>query len=69
MRVIGYYFATDIQTALARNAQRPDAQCVPAKAIRATRNRLELPSLAEGFDALFYVQSVADGFVVKEWAE
>jgi predicted kinase len=70
VRLLGYYFSTDIQTALARNAQRSAAQCVPAKAIRATRNRLELPTLAEGFDALFYVRSVADGsFVVEEWTE
>jgi predicted kinase len=67
-RVVGYYFATDIQSALDRNARRPAGACVPAKAIRATRNRMELPSLEEGFDELFYVQVVADGgFIVESW--
>jgi len=66
--VVGYYFATDIQTALERNARRLGRECVPPKAIRATRNRIERPSLEEGFAELFYVQSLSDGgFIVESW--
>jgi len=65
---VGYYFATDIQTALERNARRLGRECVPPKAIRATRNRIERPSLEEGFAELFYLQSLADGgFIVESW--
>jgi predicted kinase len=68
MRVIGYYFAIDIQIALDRNARRQGGACIPAKAIRATRNLMVRPSLEEGFDEILYVQSSADGgFLVEPW--
>jgi predicted kinase len=68
VRLVGYYFAINIQSALDRNARRLGRECVPPKAIRATRNRMELPSVEEGFAELFYVKSLADGeFSVESW--
>ena len=44
-----------------------DTQRIPEVEI-GTRNRLEVPSLGEGFDALFYVRTDAcGGFVVETW--
>lgn len=56
--VIGYAFQSRIADCLARNAARP--RPVPEVGVRATHSRLVMPSLAEGFDKLFYVRT-ADG--------
>ena len=38
------------------------------KAMLGTAGRLELPSLEEGFDKLYYVKTDGDGgFVIEEW--
>jgi len=67
-RVIGYYFAVPIEVALERNARRSEDQRIPEVGIRGTRNRLEAPSLGEGFDALFYVRTDScGGFIVETW--
>lgn len=67
-RVIGYYFPISIETALLRNTSRSGRQRVPDVAIRGTRNRLQIPSLAEGFSQLLYVRPrPCGGFVVEPW--
>ncbi len=66
--VVGYYFATRINAAIARNQERK--RVVPTVAVRGTRNRLELPTLAEGFHELFYVTIDAGGsFQVQAWQD
>jgi len=61
-----YYFASSIEDALARNALRSGKAYVPYAAIRKTMDKLEPPSLSEGFDALYQV-TIEDGeFVVCE---
>jgi predicted kinase len=69
-RVIGYYFRSDITSALARNSGRVDAARVPDRGVLGTYKKLELPQRAEGFDALYYVQiDPAGKFQVEEWAD
>ncbi len=64
--VVGYYFASGLTTAIERNNRRAGKAKIPEKAIRATFNRLQVPSLAEGFDQLFDVKiDDAGGFVVE----
>ena len=65
--VIGYYFESKAEDCLARNAQRSEAERVPDVAIFSAAKRLELPSLDEGFDQLFYVRLSEGGFIVEEW--
>ena len=66
--VVGYYFKSAIDEALRRNEERPDDQQVPERGVRGTHGRLEVPSLSEGFDQLYYVRIVDGGeFVVEEW--
>jgi len=60
-RVICYYFATDPKAALSRNRQREGKAVIPAGGLFATHKRLEPPSLAEGFDALFRVEITDPG--------
>jgi predicted kinase len=53
-QVVGYYFESKINDALARNNQRD--RHVPEPGIRGTHSRLELPDISEGFDELYYVK-------------
>ena len=67
-RVVGYYFESRIDSAIERNAARSAEEQVPHKGIRGTHARLELPTKAEGFDALRYVRiEASSGFMVEEW--
>lgn len=66
--VIGYYFSSRIQDALVRNRQRQGSAQIPDKGVIGVAGRLELPSLSEGFDKLWYVTMDGNGgFVVEEW--
>lgn len=69
-RVVGYYFRADVKAALQRNSRREGAARVPDKALLGTYKRLEVPSRAEGFDALYYVRAGEAGeFLIEEWAD
>lgn len=46
---------------------REGAQRIPARGVLGTAARLELPSLDEGFDALYYVRVGDQGFEVRGW--
>jgi predicted kinase len=63
-RVVGYYFQSRVEDCLRRNESRNDA--VPEVAILSTAKKLEIPSMDEGFDELFYVHLTNGGFVVEE---
>ena len=66
--VIGYFFESRVADALRRNAIRPAGERVPDKAILAASNKLQLPSVNEGFDELFSVQlREEDQFNVQKW--
>ena len=68
--IIGYYFSSRVSEAMRRNIARDGARRVPDKAILGTAGRLELPTLLEGFDALFYVTCTDPGeFSVEEWKD
>jgi hypothetical protein len=55
---------------LVRNQQRTGKECVPNVALYATRKRLELPTLAEGYDQLFFVRTLGgEQFEVLDWQE
>jgi predicted kinase len=67
-RVTGYFFDADPRAAYERNRQRPGRAAVPAAGLFGTRKRLQLPSLAEGFERVDRVELVAPaGFRVLPW--
>jgi predicted kinase len=55
-RVIGYFFDVSTRAAVARNAGRSGREKVPNVAIFTVAKRLQPPTLAEGYDALFRVE-------------
>ena len=58
-RAVGYFIDVSPRVAIARNEERSGRGKVPKVAIFTVAKRLERPTLAEGFDQIFYVQ-VAD---------
>ena len=66
--VIGYYFQSNAQASLERNASRTGADRIPDKGLLGTYKRLQLPTFDEGFNQLFYV-SIGENneFVIQEW--
>lgn len=68
-QVIGYFMESKLQACIARNNLRLGKEKIPAKAIAATSNRLELPSYDEGFDKLFFVSNDGDNMTISEWRD
>lgn len=69
-RVVGYYFQSRIEDCKARNARRSAKEIVPTQGLLGTYNRLTRPTLAEGFDQLWYVRIGPDEkFVIEEWCD
>ncbi len=68
-RVIGYFMQSRLQECIRRNNQREGKAMIPPKAIAMTSNRLKLPSLAEGFDELYFVSNNGTEMTVSEWRD
>lgn len=66
-QVVGYFMQSRLQECIARNDLREGKEKVPAKAIAATSNKLEIPSYAEGFDELHFVRITEEGALIEEW--
>lgn len=65
--IVGYFMQSKLSACLERNSQRE--RQVPKKGILATFNKIEMPSLEEGFDELNFV-SIEDGvFKTSKWIE
>lgn len=67
--VVGYYFQSKVEDCLRRNSGRTEPERVPEVAILSTAKKLELPTLDEGFDQLFYVRLEDGRSVVEEWRD
>jgi predicted kinase len=66
--VIGYYFQSQLNATLLRNQQRVDKQRIPMAGVVAAYRKLQVPTLEEGFDKLYYVHiDTAGSFIVEEW--
>lgn len=66
-RIIGYYMESRLQECIVRNNLRTGKARLPAKAIAATSNRLELPDFSEGFDELYYVANDGENMRICQW--
>ncbi len=68
-RVTGYFFASTVSAALERNKQRQGKDRIPDVGVVSCYKKLVLPSLAEGFDELFYVRLHHREFIVRAWQD
>ena len=68
--MVGYYFRSDLASALTRNSERVSAARIPDVGVLGTYKKLEIPQAAEGFDALYYVRiDPAGKFQIEEWVD
>ena len=66
--IVGYYFQSKASDCIERNEVRDDKSRVPKVAIYDTAKRMQIPSVTEGFDRLYYVRlAPGGGFDVCEW--
>jgi len=66
--VVGYVLDADVQECLRRNRAREGKARVPDVAIFVNRKRLQPPTPAEGFDALYRVRATEGRFDVEPYA-
>lgn len=65
--VIGIFFQSILLDCIAKNTAR--GSVVPTKAIPSTQRKLQLPEYSEGFDKLYFVRIVDNGFEITDWKE
>lgn len=68
-KVVGYFMESKLQTCIKRNNQRSGSAKIPATAIAATSNKLQLPSFDEVFDELYFVKNDGQTMTIEEWRE
>lgn len=68
-RIVGYFMESKLQDCIKRNDQRTGKAKIPAIAIAATSNKLQMPSYEEGFDELYFVKNNGQTMTVEEWRE
>ena len=68
-RAIGLFFQSIVADCLARNEQREGKAKIPPQGVRGMSGQLELPSLDERFDKLFFVSIVDNHFSIELWKE
>lgn len=66
-KVIGYYFQSKLSLARERNEKREGKEKIRDAGLLGTYKKLELPSIEEGFDKLFFVETENDEFIIKDW--
>lgn len=65
--IIGYFFKSDLQETLKRNENRDRKEIIPTAGVLGTYNKLELPSIDEGFDKLYSVRIENNEFQIEDW--
>ena len=68
-RITGYFFQSKIADCIERNDQREGKTKIPNAAIGAISAKMEMPSLDEGFDELYFVSIENHAFTISEWKE
>jgi predicted kinase len=60
-KVVGYFFQSDVQAALERNALREGKKRIPDIGVKSTAKKLEMPENTEGYDVLYFVRLKDNG--------
>ena len=68
-KVVGYFMESKLKACIERNNQRTGTARIPAAAIAATSNKLQLPTYAEGFDELYFVKNDGQTMTIEKWRE
>lgn len=68
-KVIGYFMESKLKECIERNNLRQGKEKIPPSAIASTSNKLQMPSVDEGFDELYFVKNDGKTMTVAEWRE
>ena len=68
-QIIGYFMESKLQVCMERNDRRKGKEKIPAMAIAATSNKLEMPSYDEGFYELYFVKNDGQTMTIERWKE
>ena len=68
-RIIGYFMESKLQPCMERNNQRVGKAKIPAAAIAATSNKLQIPGYDEGFDELYFVKNDGSTMLIEKWRD
>lgn len=68
-RIVGYFMESKLQPCIERNNQRTGTARIPATAIAATSNKLQIPTYDEGFDELYFVKNDGQTMTIEKWRE
>lgn len=68
-RIVGYFMESKLKVCIARNNLRLGKARIPATAIAATSNKLQIPTYEEGFDELYFVKNDGQIMMIEEWRE
>ena len=68
-RIVGYFMESKLKDCIARNNRRSGKAQIPATAIAATSNKLQIPTYEEGFDELYFVKNDGQTMMIEEWRE
>lgn len=68
-RIVGYFMESKLEVCIARNNLRHGKAKIPATAIAATSNKLQIPTYEEGFDELYFVKNDGQTMILEEWRE
>ena len=68
-QVMGYFMESKLQSCIERNNLRTGTAKIPAKAIAATSNKLQMPSYDEGFDKIYFVRNDGKAMTIEDWRE
>ena len=68
-RIIGYFMESQLKLCIERNGLRQGKAQIPATAIAATSNKLQLPCYNEGFDELYFVKNDGSTMTVEQWRD
>ena len=68
-RIVGYFMESKIKDCMERNDKRTGKERLPAKAVAAISNQLQMPSYDEGFDELYFVKNDGQTMTVEKWRE
>lgn len=68
-KIVGYFMESKLQPCIERNNQRTGIARIPATAIAATSNKLQIPTYDEGFDELYFVKNDGQTMTIEQWRE
>jgi len=65
-QIIGYYFESNLEACLLRNAKREGKENIPERGVKSTFYKMTKPTYAEGYDKLFDVKVGEDEMIIEE---